>query len=164
MELQNGCACCSLSAELLTSIETLLQISEKNKDPFDHIIIELSGVADPSAVQGSFDVAIQESHPLTESCVLDSSKVVTLVDACTFGTDWMSWNSAGDRKGWVAEGDDCTAELKVTELLAEQVRFAKARCFYYNHHHKCIAVELTPIHHLSILPPLMLLLPAAARR
>lgn len=36
----------------------------------------------------------------------------------------MTWNTAGDRKGWVTEGDDCSAQKKVTELLAEQVEAA----------------------------------------
>ena len=52
VELQNGCACCSLSDELLTSIETLLVDRE-----FDHIVVELSGVADPNAVKQNWEEA-----------------------------------------------------------------------------------------------------------
>lgn len=52
---------------------------------------------------------------------LKDTKVVTLVDSSTFGIDWMSWNSAGERENWVDEGDECSAGQKVTELLAEQV-------------------------------------------
>eukprot|EP00957_Ditylum_brightwellii_P188652 14361433-Ditylum_brightwellii.AAC.1 len=54
----------------------------------------------------------------------DITRVVTVVDACTFGTDWMTWNTAGDRDGWVDAADDCSAQRKVPELLAEQVEAA----------------------------------------
>lgn len=47
VELQNGCACCSLADELLTSVE---QLTDGGKRDLDHIVIELSGVADPEAV------------------------------------------------------------------------------------------------------------------
>ena len=60
-------------------------------------------------------------HPVTKRA--DIKKVVTLVDACTFGTDWMTWNVVGDRKGWVPDTEDCS-DRKVPELLAEQVEAA----------------------------------------
>jgi G3E family GTPase len=49
VELQNGCACCSLADELLTSIERLMD----GRD-FDAIVVELSGVADPVAVKDNW--------------------------------------------------------------------------------------------------------------
>ena len=52
VELQNGCACCSLADELLTSVETLMD----GRD-FDAVVVELSGVADPVAVKQNWDVA-----------------------------------------------------------------------------------------------------------
>lgn len=51
-------------------------------------------------------------------------RTVTLIDACTFGTDWMTWDTAGDRPSWTEAGDDCAAVRKVPELLAEQVEAA----------------------------------------
>jgi len=47
---------------------------------------------------------------------------VTLIDASTFGTDWMSFDVAVDRS-W-AEEDDCAGHREVPELLAEQVEAA----------------------------------------
>jgi Ni2+-binding GTPase involved in maturation of urease and hydrogenase len=46
VELQNGCACCSLSGELLTSVSELLTLSDMRHDDekFDHIIVEMSGM------------------------------------------------------------------------------------------------------------------------
>jgi G3E family GTPase len=49
---------------------------------------------------------------------------VTVVDASTFGTDFMTWDVAGQRDGWVDPADDCAAQRKVPELLAEQVEAA----------------------------------------
>jgi G3E family GTPase len=83
VELQNGCACCSLADELLTSVDTLLGDARK----FDALVVELSGVADPVAIKSNWNNAKEQGHPVTEKA--DLSQVVTLVDACTFGTDWM---------------------------------------------------------------------------
>jgi G3E family GTPase len=47
-----------------------------------------------------------------------------LIDACTFGTDWMTWDLAAERDGRVDQGDDCAGQRKVPELLAEQVEAA----------------------------------------
>ena len=54
VELQNGCACCSLADELLTSVE---QLTNNGQRELDHIVIELSGVADPEAVKTNWEGA-----------------------------------------------------------------------------------------------------------
>jgi len=118
VELQNGCACCSLADELLTSVQTLLQ----KKQDLDALVVELSGVADPVAIKSNWQTAKLQGHPVTYQT--DVTKVVTVVDACTFGTDYMTWDVAGERDGWTEEGDDCAGMRKVPELLAEQVEAA----------------------------------------
>lgn len=50
IQLENGCVCCSAAGDLVPAVEALLA---RNEDPFDHIVIELSGVADPENVQVS---------------------------------------------------------------------------------------------------------------
>eukprot|EP00586_Coscinodiscus_wailesii_P002792 CAMPEP_0172479446 /NCGR_PEP_ID=MMETSP1066-20121228/4027_1 /TAXON_ID=671091 /ORGANISM="Coscinodiscus wailesii, Strain CCMP2513" /LENGTH=577 /DNA_ID=CAMNT_0013239927 /DNA_START=377 /DNA_END=2110 /DNA_ORIENTATION=- len=117
VELQNGCACCSIADELLTSVEQLV----KGRN-FDAVVVELSGVADPVSVKENWVQASLMKHPATE--LADMSKVVTVVDSCTFGTDWMAWDVAGEREGWAADDDDCAKQRKVPELLAEQVEAA----------------------------------------
>ncbi|KAK1749071.1 CobW C-terminal domain-containing protein [Skeletonema marinoi] len=77
----------------------------------DAIVVELSGVADPVA-----------GHPATK--LADLKRTVTLVDSSTFGTDWMTFDVAGERESWTEPGDDCSAVRKVPELLAEQVEAA----------------------------------------
>ena len=61
-------------------------------------------------------------HPATKLATL--TRTVTLIDACTFGTDWMTFDSAGDRESWVDEADECVSARQVPELLAEQVEAA----------------------------------------
>jgi len=125
IELQNGCACCSLADELLTSVETLLFPKMNGKTirrELDAIVVELSGVADPVVVRQNWDQAAFDGHPATR--VASMEKIVTLVDSSTFGTDWMSWDASGDREGWTDPDDPCGSEKKVPELLAEQVEAA----------------------------------------
>jgi G3E family GTPase len=138
IELQNGCACCSLADELLTTIDTLIESrrSKNNRKPkqhkqgrdddnddFDAIVVELSGVADPMAIKANWDAAQLQGLGVTQKAKM--SNIVTLVDASTFGSDWMSWDMAGQRPDWIDPSDECGSEQrKVAELLAEQVEAA----------------------------------------
>ena len=56
VELQNGCACCSLAGELIDSVQ---QVTENGTRDLDAIVIELSGVADPVAVKENWKQATQ---------------------------------------------------------------------------------------------------------
>jgi G3E family GTPase len=125
IELQNGCACCSLADELLTSVEKLVyqDVNDKmSRRNLDAIVVELSGVADPVVVRQNWDQAAFDGHPATK--IASMEKIVTLVDSSTFGTDWMSWDTSGDRDGWTDPNDPCSSERKIPELLAEQVEAA----------------------------------------
>ena len=84
IELQNGCACCSKSDELLASFAELVTLSDLRQDDecFDHIVVELSGVADPRAVRSQWQEAEHYQMPLTERLRLDT--LVTVVDCSTF--------------------------------------------------------------------------------
>ena len=53
IELQNGCACCSAAEEFLQGIEQLMKIAATRGVPWDHIVIESSGVAEPREVSSS---------------------------------------------------------------------------------------------------------------
>jgi len=127
VELQNGCACCSLADELLTSVHTLLNNrnnADHHNNHFDAVVVELSGVADPVSVKQNWMDATVLQHPVTKLANIE--RIVTVIDASSFGTDYMSWNVAGDREGWTADQDECSAERKVSELLAEQIEAADA--------------------------------------
>jgi hypothetical protein len=50
VELQNGCACCTAAEEFLQGIGHLMKVSHERGVPWDHILIESSGVAEPREV------------------------------------------------------------------------------------------------------------------
>jgi len=118
VELENGCACCSLADELFASVVRLTRGGTRD---LDAIVVELSGVADPVAVRENWEEAARQGDPATRLATL--RRTVTLVDACTFGTDFMTWDKAGERTAWTAEGDSAAAR-NIPELLAEQVEAA----------------------------------------
>lgn len=105
VELANGCACCNLAGELLASVGELITLSDlreqaalfddgnededddagtlaANKGGFDHIVVELSGVADPRAIRANFQEAQMYGMPLMNRVQLDT--MVTLVDCTSF--------------------------------------------------------------------------------
>ncbi|MBZ7927400.1 GTP-binding protein (plasmid) [Ensifer adhaerens] len=72
-QMQNGCICCFVDVrnDLIDVMKKLLS----HKDKFDHIIVETSGLADPTPVATAFFV----DRNVAEEVELDA--VVTLVDA-----------------------------------------------------------------------------------
>jgi G3E family GTPase len=87
VQLQNGCACCSLSDELLSSVSELVTLNdlrsyENDNSCFDHIVIELSGLADPKSVRAKFQEAVLYDMPLMDRVRLDT--MVSLVDCSVF--------------------------------------------------------------------------------
>jgi len=68
IQLQNGCACCSLADELLVSLNTLLENQAAKDSSFDAVVVELSGVADPVSVKNNWNEAIAVSFPDFKGC------------------------------------------------------------------------------------------------
>ena len=50
LELNNGCICCTVRADLTRAVSSLLQSGRR----IDHIMIETAGIADPAPVIQSF--------------------------------------------------------------------------------------------------------------
>jgi G3E family GTPase len=73
-ELANGCICCSLNDDLAGLVKDLLYAGL----PFDYLLIETTGIADPSSVVQPF----LDDHDLRTSFVMDG--VICLVDALHF--------------------------------------------------------------------------------
>ena len=71
VEMSNGCICCAVRDDLVTTIEFLL----KKKARFDHIVIETSGLANPGPLASNFWL----DEELESELVLDA--IVTVVDA-----------------------------------------------------------------------------------
>ncbi len=70
-EMNNGCICCTVRGDLVRILAKLL----RRPEPLDHIIIETTGLADPSPVAQTFffDVELRDR--------LELDAIVTLVDA-----------------------------------------------------------------------------------
>ena len=70
-EMRNGCICCTVRGDLIRVLGNLM----KRKDKFDYILIETTGMADPSPVAQTFFV----DDDTKDSFDLDA--IVTVVDA-----------------------------------------------------------------------------------
>jgi len=72
-ELTNGCVCCvgTARADLLRILQNLM----KRREKFDHILVETSGLADPTPVAATFFVDTEVARQVS----LDA--IVTLVDS-----------------------------------------------------------------------------------
>ena len=73
-ELSNGCICCTLNSELT---ELLVKLIDRQED-YDHLLIETTGIADPSSVAAAFisDYQVQEHFRLDGIiCLVDSMHV-----------------------------------------------------------------------------------------
>ena len=76
MVLENGCLCCTVFGDLVTTLNNLYHAREAGEIPrFDHVVIETSGLADPSPLIQAF-----LSHP-TLAGLYRIGTVVATVDA-----------------------------------------------------------------------------------
>merc|ERR1712218_61039 len=113
--MQNGCFCCTLQSDLVDQI-----ISLTNKKIFNYMLIEASGVSEPSQIAPLFDLCDDEHDPddpeaadhhdhdpdnpqLGEVARLDTC--VTVVDSAEFHGNLGSMDTyeQGDTQGTVAE-------------------------------------------------------------
>lgn len=74
-EMNNGCICCTVRGDLIRTLHGLLQRTAGSAKPFDAIIVETTGLADPGPVAQTFFV----DPVLQERLALDS--ITTVVDA-----------------------------------------------------------------------------------
>ena len=114
VELSNGCICCTLREDLLTSLAGLA--AEKR---FDHCIVESSGISEPLPVAETFTF-IDEATGLSLSDVASLHNLVTVVDAASLLEQLATVDSLVDR-GWQAGAED---ERTVAQLLCDQLEFA----------------------------------------
>ena len=114
--MQNGCLCCSLQGDLVEQIITLAQ-----KKAFDYMLIEASGVSEPSQIAPLFELCgedhdHEEVHGdqvmLGEVARLDTC--VTVVDAAEFHSNLES----------IKGGNDENFQGTVAELMMDQVEYA----------------------------------------
>src|SRR5678815_4323849 len=90
--MNNGCVCCTIRGDLIKTLNDLLRRPEK----FDAILIETTGVADPSPVIQSFFV----DEDLKAKLRLDA--VITLVDSRHV---WQHLDANREAREQIAYGD-----------------------------------------------------------
>lgn len=97
VELENGCACCSKSDEFMISIADIVTLNDLRNDDeqFDHIVIELSGIANPATIRSKFQEAAFYEMPLMERVTLDT--MVTVVD-CSNLEDYLQSTASATPK------------------------------------------------------------------
>ena len=114
--MQNGCFCCTLSNDL---VDQIIDLASKNM--FNYMLIEASGVSEPSQIAPIFDPcddqhdheqAHKEGPQLSEVARLDTC--VTVIDAAEF------YDNLDSMKHF----EDGEAEGTVAELMMEQVEFS----------------------------------------
>lgn len=74
-QMNNGCLCCTLRTDLAEMLHAILTVKQRNGLAVDRIIIETTGLAEPSPIAQTF----MRTPFLQESFYLDS--VLTVVDA-----------------------------------------------------------------------------------
>ncbi len=123
VELGNGCVCCSSKDELA---ETLAELAANGRasggagaggKPYDHIIVETTGVAEPSAIAGLFTRKNPFGRALGDFATL--SALVTVVDTPAFLREWTHYYArpvARERAGG--------GQRPVFELMMEQAECA----------------------------------------
>ena len=119
MQLENGCVCCSAAGDLAPAVAAMM---ERSDPPFDHVVIELSGVADPSNVQSALGLG-----------GVGVDRKVALVDANAFPYLYGSIQRAGEREDLTGASHThedatpqhtCVIEQPVGELLLQQIETA----------------------------------------
>ena len=114
--MQNGCFCCTLSNDL---VDQIIELAAKNM--FNYMLIEASGVSEPSQIAPLFDLCDdqhnheevhKEGPQLGEIAKLDTC--VTVIDAAEF------YNNLGSMQEF-ADGE---SQGTIAELMMEQVEFS----------------------------------------
>lgn len=94
VELTAGCLCCSLADGLLD----ILEDAYKRRDQYDRMVIETTGIADPSSI-----VQVFLEHPAVEKAY-ELQQVTCLVDA-------------GHVEEWLEETEEALRQVSVADVL-----------------------------------------------
>jgi G3E family GTPase len=122
VEVSNGCLCCTAAAEeLIGSIAKLANVANKRGIPWDHIVIEATGVAEPREVRDNL-TSIQERDPEDmHGTVLHT--LVTVVDSSTFLAEFEKRNTVEQRSD-LGASDTTDGDRQVVDLMCEQIEVA----------------------------------------
>lgn len=121
VELQNGCACCSAAEELLQSVEKLMDLADQRGIPWDHVVIEASGVAEPKEIRDNFRNCYQSSPEMLRGTILHT--LVTVVDGSTFLAEFQRRNKL-DQRPDLGYNEFTDGTRQVVDLMCEQIECA----------------------------------------
>ncbi len=94
VELTAGCLCCSLADGLLD----ILEEAHKRSDQYDRLVIETTGIADPSSI-----IQVFLEHPAVENA-FELEQVICLVDAANV-------------EEWLEEAEEALRQVSVADVL-----------------------------------------------
>jgi G3E family GTPase len=117
VELTDGCICCSLREELLADVWQLSQ-----QGIHDSLLIEASGVAEPTSVAEVFLYVDENGDSLADVATLDT--LVTVVNAETFLNDYNSTDELCDLGIGLDEDDN----RDLVRLAGRSDRIRECRC------------------------------------
>ena len=107
--LQNGCICCTLQTDLIQQIVKLMSL-----DKFDYIVIEASGICDPSPIAQTISGIPEMDPSYNEHGICKLDNIVTVVDAKRMADEFVCGEKLANK---VYGADD------VENLLVEQIEF-----------------------------------------
>jgi len=121
ISLENGCVCCTAADDLRESVHKLIDGAKSSS--LDAVVVELSGVAEPSRVKRLFEKPPESPESAWWGKVAPplSVRTVTVVDTQAFATDYMGEQSAHHAHGHSVSGE---CDNRYGTLLAEQVESA----------------------------------------
>ena len=129
VQLSNGCACCNAGDDLFGALSELISVSFMRNAPYDHIVVEASGVAEPKLMRQMFQEAAALGWPLMRLTQLAS--MVTVVDAGGFSEMYRCSDRLKERPELetdaaapIGEGGSAIGDTGVVQLLVEQVETA----------------------------------------
>jgi G3E family GTPase len=90
INLSNGCICCSMRDDMLTAVE---QITERPEQP-EYIIVEASGVADPSRIAFTFMNASLRGRVRLDSilCLVDAAQLFAVPEQMELKTRQIAYS------------------------------------------------------------------------
>lgn len=122
IELQNGCACCSLGEEFIQSIAQMMDKAAERGRPWDHIVVESSGVAEPREIRENFQRVMATTPEELNGARLDT--LVTVVDSNNFLTEYEKRNRVNQRQDLGADDYSEGNTRQVVDLMVEQIECA----------------------------------------
>jgi len=122
VEMNNGCICCTVRGDLVRILRELAERQQKQSVHFDRVIIETTGLADPTPVAQTFFMDLD----IGRSYLLDA--IVTMVDAKHAMAQLDEHHEAQEQVGFA----DCVLISKSELVTPAELALLKQRLMRMN--------------------------------